>query len=169
MLSEIWLILKSTLKKIAHPCLIPKQREDLKNTILQHDPLFILDKNELGLMSGLPGNIKEEDPRPSRGSIYRYPEEIKDIILSVLSDMEDRDIIERSTSAWLSPILLVNKPDGSKRMCLDYQDVNKHITTYIYPLPRLDELVEQVACHKYYATMNKKDAYFQILCDTESR
>ncbi len=56
--------------------------------------------------------------------------------------MEDRDMIEPSTAAWLSPIVLVNKPDGSKRMCLDYRGVNKHLAADIYPLPRLEELVK---------------------------
>ncbi len=60
----------------------------------------------------------------------------------MLADMEKRDIIEPSTSAWLSPIVLVNKPNGSKRLCLDYRGVNKHLACDIYPLPRLDELVE---------------------------
>ncbi|XP_045133135.1 uncharacterized protein LOC123517195 [Portunus trituberculatus] len=65
--------------------------------------------------------------------------------------------------------VLVNKPDGSKRMCLDYRHVNKHLATDIYPLPRLEELVEQAAGHKYYVTLDMWEAYFQILLDEESR
>ncbi len=80
------------------------------------------------------------DPQPSRGHRYRYPEEAKRLITEMLQDIEDRQIIEKSTSAWLSPIVLVNKPDESKRMCLDYRHVNKHLATDIYPLPRLEEL-----------------------------
>ncbi len=87
----------------------------------------------------------------------------------MLEDMEDRDIIERSTSAWLSPIVLVNKPDGSKRMCLNYRHVNKHLAADIYPLPRLEELAEQAAGHQYYVTLDMREAYFQILLDEESR
>ncbi len=74
------------------------------------------------------------------------------IISDMLDDMENRDIIQRPTVAWLSPIILVNKPDGSKRMCLDYRHVNKHLATDVYPLPRLEELVEQAAGHPYYVT-----------------
>ncbi len=83
--------------------------------------------------------------------------------------MENRGIIEQSTSACLSPIVLVNKLDGSKRMCLDYRHVNKHLSTDIYPLPRLDELVEQAAGHQFYATLDIREAYFQILLNEESR
>ncbi len=58
--------------------------------------------------------------------MYRYPEQAKEIIAEMLLNMEKREIIERSTAAWLSPIVLVNKPDGNKRMCLDYH----HYTYY---------------------------------------
>ena len=145
------------------------QMEELKSTILTHNELFILDKSELGLMEGPPAKINISDPQPSRGPSYRYPEEAKQIISEMLQDMEERGIIERSTSAWLSPIVLVNKPDGSKRMCLDYRHVNKHLSTDIYPLPRLEELVEQAAGHQYYATLDMREAYFQIPLDEPSR
>ncbi len=56
--------------------------------------------------------------------------------------MEEKGVIEPSTAAWLSPIVLVSKPDGSKRMCLDYRGVNKHLATDIYPLQRKEDLVE---------------------------
>ena len=146
-----------------------EQKKGLKAAILEHNELFILDKNELGLMTGSPAKINVDDPRPSRGPSYRYPEEAKAIISEMLEDMEDRKIIERSTSAWLSPIVLVNKPDGSKRMCLDYRHVNKHLSTDIYPLPRLEELVEQAAGNEFYATLDMREAYFQILLDKNSR
>ncbi len=68
--------------------------------------------------------------------------------------MEDRDIIERFTAAWLSPIVLVNEPDGSKRICLDCRHVNKHLATDVYPLPRLEEVVEQTAGHPYFVTLD---------------
>ncbi len=95
-----------------------------------------------GITKEPPAKINVADPQPSRGPRYRYPEEAKRSIAEMLQDMEDRRIIEKSISAWLSPIVLVNKPDGSKRMCLDYHHVNKHLTTDIYPLPRLEELVD---------------------------
>ncbi len=127
------------------------------------------DEKELGLINGTPAHIKVDDPRPSRGPMYTYPEQAKQLIAEMLDDMEQRDIIERSTAAWLSPIVLVNKPDGSKRMCLDYRHVNKHLATDVYPLPRLEELVDQAAGHPYYVTLDMQEAYFQIMLDEESR
>ncbi len=137
--------------------------------ILQHDPLFILDEKELCLINSPLAHIKVDDPRPSRGPTYRYPEQAKQLIAEMLDDMVQRDIIERSTAAWLSPIVLVNKPDGIKRICLDYRHVNKHLATDVYPLPRLEELVEKAAGHPYYVTLDMREAYFKIMFDEESR
>ncbi len=54
-------------------------------------------------------------------------------------------------------------------MCLDYRKVNKQLTTDIHPFPNLEELVEQVAGNQYYATLDLKDAYYQVMLDEESR
>ncbi len=57
-------------------------------------------------------------------------------------------------------------------MCLNYRHVNKHLSTDIYPLPRLGELVEQAAGragHQYYATLDMREAYYQILLYESSR
>ena len=149
--------------------LIPTEQSEVKELILKHDPLFILDEKELGLIKGTPAHNRVEVPRPSRGHMHRHHEQAKQLIAEVLQDMEEREITERSTAAWLSPIVLVNKPDGSKRMCLDFRHVNKHLATDVYPLPRLEELVEQAAGHPYYVTLDMREAYFQILLDEESR
>lgn len=61
--------------------------------------------------------------------------------------MEERGVIEPSNSAWLSPIVLVNKPEGCKRMCLDFRRVDKHLAEDVYPLPRLEDLVGNAAGH----------------------
>ncbi len=54
-----------------------------------------------------PAKINVADPQPSRGPRYRYPEEAKRLIAGMLQEMEDIQIIEKSTSAWVSPIVLV--------------------------------------------------------------
>ncbi len=54
-------------------------------------------------------------------------------------------------------------------MCLDYRGVNKHLAFDIYPLCRLEELVELTSGSKYYVTLDLKDAYFQVMLDESSR
>ncbi len=54
-------------------------------------------------------------------------------------------------------------------MCLGYRKVNKQLVTGIHPLPNLEELVEHVSGNQYYATLDLKDAYYQVMLDEESR
>ncbi len=54
-------------------------------------------------------------------------------------------------------------------MCLDYRHVNKHLATDIYPLPRLEELVDQAPGHNFYATLDMREAFFQVILDENSR
>ncbi len=54
-------------------------------------------------------------------------------------------------------------------MCLDYRKVNKQLITDIHPLLNLEELVENMAGNQFYATLDMKDAYYQVLLDEESR
>ncbi len=122
--------LREVIKQQSWGHLTPNKRAELETLILENDPLFILSEKELSLISGPPEHIRVSDPQPCRGPRYRYPEKAKQIIADMLKDMEERDIIEQSTAEWLS--WLVNKPDESKRMCLDYRQVNKHLATDIY-------------------------------------
>ncbi len=158
-------------KDLSH--LNQEQREQVGKLVMEYEELFIVEKGELGLIQQPSAHIQVDDPTHCRSHIYiyiyRYPEKAMDIIASILKDLEERDIIEKSTAAWLSPIVLVNKPSGDKRMCLDYRKVNKQLTTDMHTLSNLEELVEHVVGNQYYATLDLKDAYYQVLLDEASR
>ncbi|XP_076061233.1 uncharacterized protein LOC143037014 [Oratosquilla oratoria] len=100
------------------------QQAQLKDLVMENHQIFIVESNELGKFQGVQGHINVSDPQPVRNPMYRYPEKAEQIISDLLEDMEAKDIIEPSTAAWLSPIVLVRKPDNSQRMCLDYRKVN---------------------------------------------
>lgn len=146
-----------------------KQKQKLFSLLKKHHELFILHPDELGLVEGEPAHIHAKDQVPIRAPTYRYPEQAKETVREMLKEMEERDITEPSTSAWLSPVVLVNKPDGKKRLCLDYRQVNTKLEADIQPPPRIEELVESAMGQKYYCTLDMKDAYYQILLDEGSR
>ena len=101
----------------------------------QHQELFIVHPGELGLIEAEPAHIQVDNLRPCSTPLYRYPEKAKETIETILKDLEAKDIIEPSTAAWLSPIV-VNKPGGEKRLCLDYRKVNQQLTMDIHLLPK---------------------------------
>ena len=98
-----------------------KDRDSLEGTLLKHVDLFILGEREMGLINLPDNHITMLDTEPVRMPLYRHPENAKKIIEEMIQTMLDKDIIEESYSTYLSPIVLINKPNGSKRMCIDYR------------------------------------------------
>ena len=61
-----------------------------------------------------------------------------------LQELLDKNYIRPSVSPWGAPVLFVRKKDGTLRMCIDYRQLNKLTVKNKYPLPRIDEIFDQV-------------------------
>ena len=61
-----------------------------------------------------------------------------------LQELLDKGYIRPSVSPWGAPVLFVKKKDGTFRMCIDYRQLNKLTIKNRYPLPRIDDLFDQV-------------------------
>ena len=68
--------------------------------------------------------------------------------------MLEHNIIERSSSAWEAAIVLVDKGDGTLRPCFDYRKLNAVTKKDAYPIPRIDELLEQVSGHSWFCSLD---------------
>nr|GFC99165.1 putative reverse transcriptase domain-containing protein [Tanacetum cinerariifolium] len=75
---------------------------------------------------------------------YRLaPSEMKELAKQ-LKELSDKGFIRPSSSPWGAPVLFVKKKDGSFRMCIDYWELNKLTVKNRYPLPRIDDLFDQL-------------------------
>nr|GEY95597.1 putative reverse transcriptase domain-containing protein [Tanacetum cinerariifolium] len=94
-----------------------------------------------------------------------FPEDLLGLPLELsdqLQELVDRGFIRPSTSPWGAPILLVNKKDRSFRMCIDYQELNKLTIKNRYPLPRIDDLFDQLQGSSVYLKINLRSGYHQL-------
>ncbi|XP_073226982.1 uncharacterized protein [Cicer arietinum] len=79
-----------------------------------------------------------------------------------LQDLLDKGFIRPSSSPWGAPVLFVKKKDGSMRLCVDYQQLNKVIVKNKYPSPRIDELFDQLQGAQCFPKIDLRSGYHQL-------
>ena len=72
-------------------------------------------------------------------------------------------------SEWLANVVMVKKSNGKWRMCVDFTDLNKACPKDIFPLPRIDQLVDSIAGHELLSFMDAFSGYNQIIMDKQDQ
>ncbi|GJT18998.1 putative reverse transcriptase domain-containing protein [Tanacetum coccineum] len=122
-----------------------------------------------GDLSGLPPSREVEfridlipGAMPVAKSPYRLaPTEMQELS-NQLKELQEKGFIRPSSSPWGAPVLFVKKKDGSFRMCIDYQELNKLTIKNRYPLPRIDDLFDQLQGSRYFLKIGLRSGYHQL-------
>jgi len=93
---------------------------------------------------------------------YRLaPSEMQELS-NQLQELLSKGFIRPSSSPWGAPILFVKKKDGSMRMCIDYRELNKLTIKNRYPLPRIDDLFDQLQGASFFSKIDLRSGYHQL-------
>ncbi|KAM0724690.1 Retrovirus-related Pol polyprotein from transposon 17.6 [Formica fusca] len=87
----------------------------------------------------------------------------------VIEEMKSQGVIEESQSPWVSPVVLVRKKDGTIRFCVDFRKLNMVTIKDSYPLPRIDEILDQLAGNSWFSTLDLKSGYWQLKLRPEDK
>ncbi|KAL4038220.1 hypothetical protein IC575_001828 [Cucumis melo] len=97
----------------------------------------------------------------SRAPYIMAPAELKELKVQ-LQELLDKGFIRPSVSPWGAPILFVKKKDGSMRLFIDYKELNKVTVKNRYPLPRIDDLFDQLQGATVFSKIDLRSGYHQL-------
>ncbi|GJR03044.1 putative reverse transcriptase domain-containing protein [Tanacetum coccineum] len=99
---------------------------------------------------------------PMARTPYRLaPSELQDLSTQ-LQELSDNGFIRPSSSTWGAPVLFFKKKNGSFQMCIDYRELNKLTVKNRYPLPRIDDLFDQLQGSRVYYKIDQRSGYHQL-------
>ena len=110
----------------------------------------------------------QEGASPQRKGLYRMSNKELEELKTELDNLLAQGFIRPSISPWGAPVLFVSKKDGSLRMCIDYRALNQVTVKNGYPLPRIDDIFDQLRSAKFFSKIDLRSGYHQIRLSDDS-
>ena len=158
-----------SLPKIEASMLTVEQNRAAQDLLNEYANLFSQGKQDLGRTDLTQHRIDTGMVPPIKQAARRMPFHKKREVIKLVKDMESQGIIQPSQSAWASPIVLVQKKDGSVRFCIDYHKLNEVTKKDSYPLPRVDDLLDSLGGAQWFSTLDLASGYWQVQMDPASK
>ena len=149
--------------------LTEEEQERLKQLLITNAGVFALDQSELGTTDVVTHTVNTGDHPPIRQHPRRTPFALRSQVTEMVKEMLDQQVIQPSSSPWASPIVLVEKKDGSFRFCIDYRRLNSITKMDMFPLPRIDDTLDLLAKSKFFTTLDPRSGYWQVQMEKDSR
>ena len=141
----------------------------VEEAIEEASDIFATGNDGPGGVVGVEHVIETGDTPPIRQQPRRVPFALRPEIARMVQEMLEQRVIEESSSPWASPVVLVKKKDGDLRFCVDYRRLNAVTRKDVFPLPRIDDLLDQLKGSAVFSTLDAKSGYWQIQMNANSQ
>ncbi len=146
-----------------------EQQAELKALLAEYAHVFALEDEDLGFTNRVQHEIHLVDDVPVTLPYRRIPpnqyREAKEHIAQLLR----KGVIQESSSAYASPVVLVRKVDGSIRLCVDYRKLNLKTKRDAFPLPRVDESFDVLRGAQFFSSIDLASGYHQVAVAEKDR
>ena len=142
------------------------QKKDVENLLEEFQDIF---SDVPGRTNLVRHRIQLTSNVPVRKRPYPVPYAMRQELDKEIDDMIRLGVIEPSTAAYASPMLLVRKSDGSNRPCVDFRDLNQITVFDAEPMPQADEIFAKLAGDKFFSKFDLSKGYWGIEVEPESR
>lgn len=149
-----------------------EEKLKLQDFLVQNKDVFSTSLMDIGKTNIYKHRIETyPEAAPVRSAPYRQDPIKRAETEKQTNEFLQAKIIERSTSVWNSPVVLVKKKDNSWRFAVDYRKLNKITKPISQPLPRLEDVFDSLGESNatIFSTLDLNSAYFQIELDPETR
>lgn len=136
--------------------------EQIKPLVNEYKDIFEKLPSGLPPMRGIGHTIDTGSSLPISKPAYRLSPKEKEEVNRQVTELLERGLIRPSHSPYGSPVLFVQKKDGSLRMCIDYRAINKVTAKDKYPLPRIDDLMDKLKDARCFSSLDLQSGYHQI-------
>ena len=143
------------------------QVAEFKGLIDEIAEIFSKDDEDLGT-SKYTHKIALSDDTPTKSRPYRVPYKQLKVAEEHLDQMLRMGVIRKSNSPWASPVVMVEKSDGSLRFCVDFRKVNEKTNKDSYPMPLIKDKLNALEGCEFFSTLDMASGYWQILMDEGS-
>ena len=106
---------------------------------------------------------------PIRGKAYPLPHAMRETLDQEIDNMLTMGVIEESNAAYASPVVMVKKPDGSTRVCIDYRKLNSVTVFDPEPMPTAEEIFAKLAGDRFFSKFDLSKGYWQVPVHEEDR
>ena len=146
-----------------------EKSDKLRECLLKASDVFALDTDQLGQVTEMCHTIDTGNSTPVQQTPRRIPFSLRSGVTSMINEMLGAGVIRESSSPWASPIVLVKNKNGGIRFCVDYRCLNALTRKDVYPMSRIDDILDQLGGKRIFSTLDARTGYWQIKVEEGSR
>ena len=136
--------------------------KDINDLIAEYSDVFAADNEPLGHTDAVEFDVDTGSHPPVSQQKYKTPYFLRNEMKRIIDKNLENGLMEECSSPWAAPTLLVKKPNGTWRLVVDYRKLNQITTADCYPLPEINECVNELAESRIFSTTDLFSGFHQI-------